>query len=345
MRQKEKSGFTLVELLVVIAIIGILIGMLLPAVQSVRAAARRISCANNVRQVGLACLNFESARQRHPAGHECVSGLQSDGVTISGSPFGNDAFSDGYGWRSKILEFMELGNLANQFDFSLPLNATVNREPATTVIGTLQCPSDPDLNLVPFPSSTPTTLASYVGNGGSFEWSHVPGMGARSDGVLTRTSNIQHQGIRITDILDGTSNTFLFGETIGYRLRVVAAGFGNFQWDPATFAGVLGNGISSNTLSQVRTGHSELNPESEVLQNTPENLDENIIRLTLQRNGFASNHRGDGANFAFADGSAHFIASSIEHNELTWGQFVAGQQRGTYQRLFSRNDGREIGDF
>ena len=345
MRQKEKKGFTLVELLVVIAIIGILIGMLLPAVQSVRSAARRISCADNVRQVGLACLNFESAHQLHPAGHECVSGLQSDGETIAGSAFGNDAFSDGYGWRSKILPFMELGNLANQFDFSLPLNATVNRDPATTVIGTLQCPSDPQLNSVPFPSSTPTTLASYVGNGGSFEWSHVPGMGARSDGVLTRTSSIRHLGLGIKDITDGTSNTFLFGETIGYRQRVVAAGFGNFQWDPATYAGVLGNGISSNTLSQVRTGHSELTPESEVLPNTSENLEENIIRLTLQRNGFASNHSGGGANFAFADGSAHFIASSIEHNELTWSQFVAGQPRGTYQRLFSRNDGKEVGDF
>lgn len=345
MNKKQTSGFTLVELLVVIAIIGILIGMLLPAVQSVRAAARRTSCANNIRQVAIACLNFESAHQRLPAGHECVSGLQSDGVTNSGSVFGNDAFSEGYGWRSKILEFMELGNLADQFDFGLALSSANNRAPATTVVGTLECPSDPNLNTEPFPSSTPTTLSNYVGNGGSFEWSHVPDQGERSDGVLSRTSNIKHLGIRLTKITDGTSNTFLFGETIGYRQKVIAAGFGNFQWDPATYAGVLGNGISSNTLSQVRTGHSELNPISDVLENTSANITENLHRLELQRNGFASNHTGDGANFSFADGSTHFISATIDHNELTWSQFNAGQQRGTYQRLFSRNDGQTLGEF
>ena len=347
--KKENNGFTLVELLVVIAIIGILIGMLLPAVQTVRETARRISCANNIRQVAIACNNFESANQRLPAGHECVTGLKADGVTIelgNGSSFPNDEFSNGYGWRAKILDFMEQGNLANLFDFSQPLNFVDNRAPASLVINTMTCPSDPDINLEPFPSSAPTTLSSYVGNGGSLEWSHVVGPAARADdGVLSRTADLRHLGLNLAEITDGTSNTFLFGETIGYRQQVIEAGFGNFQWDPATYAGVLGNGISSNTLSQIRTGHSEINPVSNVLENTSGNLAENIVRLRLQRNGFASNHIGDGANFAFADGSTHFISASIDHNELTWGQFLAGLQRGTYQRLFSRNDGQVIGDF
>ena len=345
-RKKMRLGFTLVELLVVIAIIGILIGMLLPAVQTVRAAARRITCANNMKQMALACLNFESAHQRLPSGHECVSGLERDGVT-RGPVFGNDKFSDGYGWRSKILPFIEQGNLAGQFDFSLPIQQIVNRAPATVRIGNFECPSDPNINTDLFTlTMTPTTLSNYVGNGGSFEWSHVPDQGARSDGVLSRTSDTRHFGIELAAITDGTSNTFLAGETLSYFPAWKAAGYPNgFQWDPATYAGVNGNGESTNTLTQVRTGHSAMNPEPEVFDRSSPESSDNSRRQALQRNGFASNHVGGGANFVFVDGSTHFISDTIEHTELTWVQFTNGTPRGTYQRLFSRNDGQVLGQY
>ena len=93
-----KRGFTLVELLVVIAIIGILIGMLLPAVQQVREAARRTQCANNIRQISLAALNFESANTRFP------SGWQSNDNTIEGGP--------GWAWSTELLPFLEQQNLS-----------------------------------------------------------------------------------------------------------------------------------------------------------------------------------------------------------------------------------------
>ena len=348
--KKVRSGFTLVELLVVIAIIGILIGMLLPAVQAVRAAARRIACANNMKQIGLACLNFESAHQRLPAGHECVSGLQRDGVTISGSWGANDKFSDGYGWRSKILPFIEQGNLADQFNFSLPIQQSINRAPATERIGNFECPSDSNINIELFTlTMTPTTLSNYVGNGGSFEWSHVPvipNQAGRSDGVLSRTVDTRHHGLELGAITDGTSNTFIVGETLSYFPAWKAAGYPNgFQWDPATYAGVNGNGEATNTLTQVRTGHSAMNPEPDVFDRSSPNSSENSTRQALQRNGYASNHVGGGANFVFVDGSTHFISDSIEHIELTWTQFNAGTPRGTYQRLFSRNDGQPLGEY
>ena len=129
-----RDGFTLVELLVVIAIIGILIAMLLPAVQAVRAAAQRTSCQNQLRQSGLACLSYESALGRLPAGQENT-------VTQ-----GQDTVSNGWGWRTVILPFMEQGNLDSQFNTDLNMSDPVNIGLLRTVVPTFLCPSDPNLN-------------------------------------------------------------------------------------------------------------------------------------------------------------------------------------------------------
>ena len=108
--KRRGNGFTLVELLVVIAIIGILIGMLLPAVQAVREAARRISCANNMRQMSLAMLNFESANQRFPSGMSAdQSYLTDDSITFAETLM----MIPGVGWGCIILPFVEQ---QNQFD-------------------------------------------------------------------------------------------------------------------------------------------------------------------------------------------------------------------------------------
>ena len=316
----SRFGFTLVELLVVIAIIGILIGMLLPAVQSVREAVRRVSCANNMRQLPLAALNHESSLSRFPAGHELISGTANPN-----DPFSNDNTSNGWGWRAKILEFMEQTGLSNQLDLSQPI--AVHVDSIDTIVPTFECPSDPTLNdeLFRISNGVFMSLSNYVGNGGSFEWSFVRQDRARSDGVLVRTVDTDHLGIELSDITDGTSNTFFCGETVKY----------GFIWDPATFGGVNGGGVSARTLSQVRTGHGVFNPDPD-----DDNTDNEILR-----NSFASNHPG-GANFSLVDGSTRFIAESIEHNMLQFEDFEMGEgPRALYQRLFSRNDGLPLDDF
>ena len=100
----RRTAFTLIELLVVIAIIGILIGMLLPAVQSVREAARRIQCANNIKQISLAALNYESTNARFPAAH-----MQ------QGNPFTSEKFVTGSMWSADLLPFLEQQNVRNLF--------------------------------------------------------------------------------------------------------------------------------------------------------------------------------------------------------------------------------------
>ena len=325
-------GFTLVELLVVIAIIGILIGMLLPAVQSVRAAARRSVCTNSLRQMALAGLNFESAAGRLPAGHQHNRGeVQSD------------PNSGGWGWRTEILEFVEQGNLRSQLVLDARVIDPPNSALVETVLPFFLCPEDPELNsdLQNVGGGTFMSRSNYVGNGGSFEWSFVPGPSSnlawpnsvinsngegrrRHDGVLTRTIGQDHRGVRLLDIFDGTSNTFFCGETIKFGL----------EWDPTTYGGVAG-GNASRTLTQVRTGHGEFNPEPDL----------SVTSAAILRNSYSSFH-SCGANFVFVDGSTRFIAESLEHNQLTFRDFAdEGGVRGLYQRLFSRNDGQTIGDF
>lgn len=116
--QNSKSGFTLVELLVVIAIIGILIGMLLPAVQQVREAARRTQCLNQLRQLGLACLNFESARMAFPTNGMvgAAPNFDSDEVRYGPGPRNPHLTSEAASWVMQILPQIEQGNLEKQRD-------------------------------------------------------------------------------------------------------------------------------------------------------------------------------------------------------------------------------------
>ena len=195
---------------------------------------------------------------------------------------------------------------------------------------TFVCPSDSDLVDARHPvAGLEMPMSSYLGNGGSIEDAFVQWQ-LFSDGILMRSLDDRHLGIKLGAITDGTSNTFFSGETISYALAQ-----GNpFIWDPAFYAATVNSGTAARTLTQIRTGHGQLNPDFET---------ENDEVL---RNSFGSRHPG-GAVFVLVDGSTHFISNQIENinpdtgqaGGITAEQWNNGVPRTTYQRFFSRNDG------
>jgi prepilin-type N-terminal cleavage/methylation domain-containing protein/prepilin-type processing-associated H-X9-DG protein len=189
----SRKGFTLIELLVVIAIIGVLIALLLPAVQKVREAAARVQCRNNLKQIGLAFHNYHDRISRFPPGYTSL-------VAASGSDLG-----PGWGWGAFLLSDLEQNNLQRQIRFDLDIADAANAVARVESLSVFRCPSD---NTLP----TFTTLgnpvavahANYVGVFGTNEIEPDPSFG---NGVLFRNSKT-----RIADITDGTSSTFIVGE-------------------------------------------------------------------------------------------------------------------------------------
>lgn len=179
-KRRSQSAFTLVELLVVIAIIGILVGLLLPAVQSAREAARRMQCSNNLKQIGLALHNYESANGK--------------------LPFCSGGTGTSYSALSLLLPYMEQGNLHQNINFSRASGDAVNDAVRMTEVGNFRCPSDQE-------NTRPTAGGAvnyYPNKGTTTLWQDTNG-----NGVFYRNS-----GIGFRDIIDGTSNTAGFSERL-----------------------------------------------------------------------------------------------------------------------------------
>ncbi len=215
-----RAGFTLVELLVVIAIIGVLVALLLPAVQSAREAARRTQCVNNLRQLALAHHNYHDTLLQFPAGCIALNAWQTGATNSSGTAEANGGFYDGmWGWPVGVMPFMEAGNVARTFDqaqrpyvsersdiwFSAfgpeTTHGPVNVGPCTTMPKTFSCPSSP-----PSSKGKKSEFKDYAINagGGVNISSCCPDRALDSDGVGHKNSKI-----RMGEITDGTSNTFM----------------------------------------------------------------------------------------------------------------------------------------
>jgi prepilin-type N-terminal cleavage/methylation domain-containing protein/prepilin-type processing-associated H-X9-DG protein len=196
--RRPQAGFTLIELLVVIAIIGVLIGLLLPAVQKVRAAAQRLSCANNLKQLGLALHHYHDNQASFPPAYVELYPL-----------------TDRATWQVLILPFVEQDNLYRTYDPNEttgggPDNFALNR----TQVRLFRCPADIELapkRYPPEPTLGPWAMGSYLANNGlgpmRSDWK--PETSVVRPGVFMVNSKT-----RLSDITDGTSNTLLLGECL-----------------------------------------------------------------------------------------------------------------------------------
>ena len=323
MLYQKRNAFTLVELLVVIAIIGILVGLLLPAVQAAREAARRMQCTNNLKQIGLAVHNYVDTNRVFPSGFY----FQGLGMTARGDRANR---LPGFTWTSSILPYIEQSAIFNQLDFRARLYLAPNRVLVSSVIPSAVCPSsaNPTIHKAmgaaqPFAFADPGLLATnYVGCGGSFTTSQYYSAEAeRKNGIIMEDTKL-HFG----SITDGTSNTFLAGETVYHGTGTV----GSFTWDPTWFGHYqVATGTADAPEAIMRGGQFRTNPPS-------------IASADIKRNSYSSKHVG-GANFVLADGSVHFIAQTIQHTETPFAAGLNWTNVGVFQRLCSRNDGQVAG--
>ncbi len=334
MNPKQRRGFTLIELLVVIAIIAILIALLLPAVQQAREAARRSTCKNNLKQIGLALHNYHDINKSFPPGYIYASPSTTAGI-------------ESWGWEAFILPqidqaplFQSLQINTLRLDQVLANSATNGLAPVLqTPLPAFLCPTDPGgdngPNLVD--SNHDFTGGSGTGSGGlgSFAPAASNYMGVAGNkeqcpnqGVNTGNNGIffYNSRIAIRDIVDGTTNTFMVGERDGSNCK------------GGTWIGVRNSYSGTGKRGQyvvVGGAHG-----ASLVLNAPPWDGNNLCG-----EGFSSLHIG-GAQFAMGDGSVRFVSENINFNSTNRNATNANTvNMGTYQRLMRRNDKQPVGDF
>jgi len=328
-KMATSRGFTLVELLVVIAIIGVMVGLLLPAVQAAREAARRMQCKNHMRQLGLAFHNYASTYSEH---------LPNNGY--SGSRYPSD-----YSPFAKLLPFAEQANLHNLIDFNvymghpgqddLPIEL---RAAAATRVPFFECPSDIGAGLhdltMPSGAVIPIAGISYAMNQGSgLDGIFHPGNGVASDGLCWVGAKT-----RLADITDGTSQTVLVAETtIGvgaapasptplqdprrYRARVAAANQALAEQADSGGLDAVASSITGWDGSRNQYWLRGSVPNGPVMNGrlTPNSPVPDLVFASAKITGARSYHPGT-VGICLADGSVRSVSDSIDRQvwHATW---------------------------
>lgn len=277
MNRSSRPAFTLIELLVVIAIIGILIALLLPAVQKVREAAANLQCKNNLKQIGLALAMYHNNNNRFPPGYIDLNTDPNSDATFDQGP--------GWGWAALILPYVEQNNLFNQITFSQ--NVGVNPV-AQTSLAVFICPTDPaPRTFTVYNTAAVVALGNYTAVNGVKETSFYPG---NNTGPFLRNGNI-----RVADVTDGLSNTLFVGER-------------NSGHSKTTWAGAVPGGLVTADQSSNPTGNAESAPALVLSHGSKFHLPNDL--QVWDADIFYSKHTG-GVNFLLGDGSVRSIATSI----------------------------------
>lgn len=291
----RSGGFTLIELLVVIAIIAVLIALLLPAVQAAREASRRVSCVNNLKQIGLALHNYHETNNVFPPGY--CSYWRAD---TGDAGTAEDDIGPGWAWGSMILPQLEQSSLYNGINFSLTMTYPQNQTAQLYRINAYLCPSDYTKPSVPVrDESNSTTMytvgsANYIGMYGLGEIGAAPGAG---NGMFFRNSRIS-----FAQIVDGSSQTLAIGERSHNLSYVTWTGraVGGYLFKTSTIEG----GTDTFAADPEEAFTMILGPVgTEDGQRTPNDSMAHV-------EDYWSRHPG-GVNFLFADGSVRMIKNSI----------------------------------
>ena len=315
-----RRGFTLVELLVVIAIIGILVALLLPAVQAAREAGRRSSCSNNLRQIGIGLHNYHDALGSFPCGW--IEVVETTNYET-------------WGWGALMLPYIEqqplhqsLGVIRADMHQVIQVQGNTVKPNIEMSIKTFMCPSDTGWagrgqvhQNRHFDDGVGVTAASIAPLRPGV--SNYPGvMGHRRGAGLVINSGILYgrSAVTISNVIDGTANTFAVGERDTHYCR------------SGSWVGVRNPEGAGSRGVHVVAGHSEAKL----------NQDTNVIGWNNNNGcgeGFGSLHP-NGAQFVLCDGAVRFVSDNINHFYVGSGANAnININNGTYQRMLSRNDG------
>ena len=331
----RQRGFTLIELLVVISIIGVLVGLLLPAVQAAREAARRMQCINNLKQIALATHSYVDLWTTLPRGGYLQRISAGSGLfDLAGTPYVSGGVFLG------LLPYLDQRSVYDAMNFQVNIFTAINATVSATGIATFWCPSDSgvgDAQSVPdgsFYDAGPFTMyyTSYAGNFGTWSMGWTPQYNDRLNGLFNADG-----AVRIVSVTDGLSNTIAFGEHA--RAIIPAADLLCYHW--------WTSGFLEDTLF---VSFYPINPQRTMSENDNDQLGGAFYHA-------ASSQHPNGSNFAFLDGSVRFLKETIDSWKVdaTTGlppgisfdstnlvHVAPGTRFGVYQALSTRNGGEVI---